>query len=238
MIGRSIIFALSLFVATSAFSEDFPSDPTHVTSLSQVEALEGTSLGAAGVEPRVLLPLALDLIKDFEKWRPNAYNDASNYCTIGYGHLVAKKSCSESADELSKFKRPLTETDGLALLTKDTTVARLDVQALVHTQQSDEEFGALTSFVFNIGGGNFSTSRMLKYLNNGDDGALKEFPKWIKSKGQVLEGLIIRRACEASLFKAQLSYGLDHKFHRDDCGSLGAAPGSETLIDVTIGEKP
>jgi hypothetical protein len=78
MTGRKITFVLSFFVATSAFSEDFPSDPTHVTSLSQVEALEGTSLGAAGVQPRVLMPLALDLIKDFEKWRPNAYNDASN----------------------------------------------------------------------------------------------------------------------------------------------------------------
>jgi lysozyme len=122
---------------------------------------------------------------------------------------------------------------------EDTATARLDVQALVHTQPSDEEFGALTSFVFNVGGGNFSTSKILKYINNNEnDGAAREFPKWIKSKGQILEGLVIRRACETSLFKAQLGYGEDHKFHRDDCGSLGAAPSTESLIDITIGEKP
>src|SRR5262249_12763732 len=124
-------------------------------------------------------------------------------------------------------------------LLKDTAIARLDVQALVHTQSSDEEFGALTSFVFNIGGTNFSTSKMLKNINNDEnDGAAKKIPKWIKSKRKILEGLIVRRNCEASLFKAQLNYGKDHKFHRDDCGSLGAAPGTELLIDVNTGEKP
>ena len=239
MMWRETTFALVLLAGAPAFGEDFPSDPTHVTSLAQVEAQEGTSLGAAGLRPRALMPLALDLIKDFEQWRPDAYNDASTYCTIGYGHLIAKKPCSESSDELDKFTRPLTETAGLDLLTKDTVIVRLDIQTLVRAQLSDEEFGALTSFVFNVGAGNFSTSKMLKYINNNEnDGAAKELPKWIKSKGQILEGLVIRRACEASLFKAQLAYGPDHKFHRDDCGSLGAAPSTESLIDITIGEKP
>ena len=123
MTGRQITFALTLLFVTPALSEDFPSDPTHMTSLAQVEALEGTSLGAAGVQPRQLMPLALDLIKDFERWRPNAYNDASNYCTIGYGHLIAKKPCSESSVELSKFTRPLTEANGLDLLMRDTVAS-------------------------------------------------------------------------------------------------------------------
>jgi lysozyme len=61
---------------------------------------------------------------------------------------------------------------------RDTVIARLNVQALVRVQPTDEEFGALTSFVFNIGGGNFSTSKMLKYINNNEnDGAIREFPK-------------------------------------------------------------
>jgi hypothetical protein len=59
VIGRKITFALTLFVATPVFSEDFQSDPTHVTSLAQVEALEGNSLGAAGAQPRILMPLHL-----------------------------------------------------------------------------------------------------------------------------------------------------------------------------------
>jgi lysozyme len=171
------------------------------------------------------MPLAVDLIKDFEKWKPLPYNDAHIYCTIGYGHLIVKKPCASSGEELKQFSRPLDLVIGLKLLDKDTGIARLSVQRLVFVALSDEQFGALTSFVFNVGSQNFATSKLRKYINNQEfEGAVHEFGKWIKSGDQILDGLITRRACEASLFKGILSYGNDGKFHRDDCESLGAAP--------------
>jgi lysozyme len=232
-----ILFPLVL-ASTSASAEDFRSDPTHITSLSQVEALENGSLGAAEVGVRVLMALALDLIKDFEGWVPRPYNDASAYCTIGYGHLIARKPCARSPQELEQFAPPLSEADGLALLNKDTAIARSAVQRLVTQPLTDEQFGALTSFIFNVGIANFETSSLRRYINNGeDDQAAPQFARWIMSGGKIIDGLIIRRACEAGLFQGVLVYEADHKFHRDDCGALGAAPEASALIDIAVGEQ-
>jgi lysozyme len=220
-----------------ATAQTFPSLPDHLTSLIQEEKLGDEGLGIAEIKARLLLPLALDLIKDFEKWVPNAYDDASMFCTIGYGHLIAKKSCASSMAELEQFTPPLSVSAGSNLLDKDTTIARIAVKNLVTEPLNDEQFGALTSFVFNVGSKNFANSTMLKYLNNGEyPGAAKQFARWISSKGKPLDGLITRRACEASLFTGKLAYGVDNKFHRDDCETLGAVPPTESLIDIETGE--
>ena len=76
------------------------------------------------------MALALDLIKEFEAWRPQAYNDASLFCTIGYGHLIAKKPCAGSAAELQQFDQPLSLEAGLAQLDLDTAIARLAISGL------------------------------------------------------------------------------------------------------------
>lgn len=181
--------------------------------------------------------MALDIIKDFEKWMPNPYNDSANYCTIGYGHLISKKECSKSEKEISTYKIPLSLDFGLSILESDTKHARLSVQQHVTTQLTDEQFGALTSFIFNIGSGAFSKSTMLKYLNNEEyDSAEIEFNRWIVAGGKVSNGLISRRACERALFRGDISYRADGKFHREDCEQLGVGNGTENPIDITIGE--
>jgi lysozyme len=233
----SVLLPVFLLIINEASAEDFPSDLAHVTSRAQEEVLDGQSLGAAAQgSARLLMPLAIDLIKDFEKWKANPYNDASRYCTIGYGHLIAKTACANLAAELTQFTPPLAMTAGLKLLDEDTKIARLAVQSLVHVPLSDEQFGALSSFVFNVGSQSFAGSKMVKFLNNSEyEAALKEFPKWVKSKNQILDGLITRRACESALFKGDLP--ANKAFNRDDCGSLGAAPRVEDLIDIDVGEK-
>jgi len=79
---------------------------------------------------------------------------------------------------------------------------------------NQDMFDALVSLVFNIGSGNFSSSALLKKINEnsflaGDDamkreGAIKEieeeFLKWNKSGGAVLDGLTKRRQDEADRF--------------------------------------
>jgi lysozyme len=224
--------------AKTAVAQQYPVDPGHVTSGAQVEALNYPALGAAGTVPRSLVRVALNLIKDFEAWVPTAYNDASQYCTLGYGHLIALKPCESSQTELSKFTIPLAEADGLALLDTDTTKVRTRIRKLVKVDLNDEQFGALTSFVFNIGDGNFETSTLLAYLNEGNyKAAEKQFGRWIVSKKQVLNGLISRRACEAALFGGRLEYEADNVFGRASCSSLGAAPSGMTLIDIESGEN-
>lgn len=66
---------------------------------------------------------------------------------------------------------------------------------------SQNQFDALVSLVYNIGETAFSNSTLLKKLNAKDyQGAADQFPRWNKGGGQVLKGLVRRRADERDLF--------------------------------------
>ena len=232
-----LLFFLFACSANAGWAQDFPFRPDHLTSGSQLETLGSQNLGAAGASVRKLPSLALDLIMDFEDWVPNPYDDAAHYCTIGFGHLIVKKPCKSAASELMQFKVPLSDDDGIKLLGEDTAIAGPSVQQFVHRPLSDEQFGALSSFVFNVGGKNFSKSRLLEYINNDEyPGAAKEFHRWIKAGGEISNGLIARRNCEAALFSGKLNYPPGKKFARADCSSLGAAPEVVDLIDIRVGQ--
>ncbi|OTP97242.1 glycoside hydrolase [Gilliamella apicola] len=61
-------------------------------------------------------------------------------------------------------------------------------------------FDAAVSITFNCGCANMRTSTMFKCLNNGDyRAACYEFPRWNKSNGIVLNGLVKRREQEKLL---------------------------------------
>jgi lysozyme len=151
------VFLACVAISTPCLAGDFPVISDHVTSKIQLETIESDSLGVAGSPARSLIPIAFDLIKYFESWIPMPYNDASMFCTIGYGHLIDKFPCSQCGAKLSKFNPPppLNIDTGNHLLDQDTSKARLAIQNSVHVLLSDEQFGALTSLVFNIGGENF-----------------------------------------------------------------------------------
>lgn len=61
-----------------------------------------------------------------------------------------------------------------------------------------EMMPALISFTFNVGSGNYCTSTMAKLANTGDYvSACKQLYRWVYAGGQVLPGLVRRRAAEA-----------------------------------------
>ena len=208
----------------------------HITSQLLVEQF-GHPLGIADeqdVPP--LTSLALDLVKDFEQWKPEAYDDAAGFCTIGYGHLIALHPCSQT--QLGSFAAGLTQMQGSQLLDEDTLGARAAVHDLVTVPLSDNQFGALSSFVFNVGRRNFSQSTLLELLNSGDyDGAAAELPRWVKAGGQVLQGLVDRRSCEEWLFLGRLHYNQQGRFERASCEALGVATNSGALVDIETGER-
>ena len=215
------------------------SQADHVTSRVQEEAISGEGLGIT--ETGVLRkpqPYAFSLIEDFEAWIPKPYDDASRYCTIGYGHLIAKSPCASARDQVMRFANPLGKKDGEILLDNDTALASKSISKWVQINLNDQQFGALVSFVFNVGSDNFSRSSMLQYVNSGNfEAAARQFGRWVKSKNKVLDGLVSRRACEAALFTGKIPVGNVSTFSRSSCSSLGAAPDSGDLIDVEIGEK-
>ena len=65
-------------------------------------------------------------------------------------------------------------------------------------------FNALVSFTYNVGYGAFKSSTLLKYVNKKQfTKASKEFKKWNKCGGKVLNGLVKRRLLEQTEFERQ-----------------------------------
>lgn len=146
----------------------------------------------------------LHLIKTAEGLELEAYPDPGSGgapWTIGHGHtgpevyegLVWTPEQAEQAlrDDVARFE--------------------CDVASLVTVPINQNQFDALVSFAFNVGSDidsddaaeGLGDSTLLKKLNAGDyQGAADEFPKWNKSCGQVMNGLVTRRAAERELFLA------------------------------------
>ena len=77
------------------------------------------------------------------------------------------------------------------------------VNNLVTVGLNQNQFDAMVSWVYNLGGGNLKASTLLKVLNSGDyAGVPEQMLRWNKAGGKVLEGLTRRRQAEADLFGA------------------------------------
>ncbi|MBX5160414.1 lysozyme [Rhizobium sp. NZLR8] len=234
-------FALIFAQALSVGAQDKIIPDDWVPSLLQMEQVEGSLPGAADetVPPRKVVKIAIGLIKSFEGWAPDVYDDPVGYCTIGWGHLIAKKRCATVADfNLGEYSPRLSAQKGNELLLRDTRPARATIQNLVKTRLNNRQFGALTVFVYNIGATNFSRSTMLKHLNTGRyDLAAREFRRWVHAKGVVLDGLVRRRNCEYELFRGNGTLLDNGKFDTSVCDSITSfAANDADAIDVNVGE--
>jgi lysozyme len=86
-------------------------------------------------------------------------------------------------------------------LSQDVAWAEEAVRTKVKVKLTQNQFDALVSFVFNVGATNFSTSTLLKRLNEGRyQEAANELLRWVRQKGIVLRGLQNRRREERALF--------------------------------------
>jgi len=141
--------------------------------------------------PTKLSKKGAEFIARFEGFIAKPYQDAVGVWTIGFGHTSG----------VGPHSKRITKAQGLALLQADAAVAARAVRDLVDVRLNQKQFDALVSFTFNLGGGALAESTLLKKLNKGDyRGAQAEFGKWVHAGGQVLPGLVTRRAAEARLF--------------------------------------
>jgi lysozyme len=75
------------------------------------------------------------------------------------------------------------------------------VTSVVHVPINDNQFSALVSFCYNVGGANLKSSTLLTKINDGDyRGAADQFLRWDKAAGKVMPGLSARRLKERSVF--------------------------------------
>lgn len=132
----------------------------------------------------------LALVKRWEGLRLEAYLDSAAVWTIGYGHTGEVRP-----------GQTITEAEAERLLRADLATAEAAVVRLVTVPLTDGQFGALVSFVFNVGQGAFAGSTLLRRLNAGEyDAVPGELARWNRAGGRVLQGLANRRAAEAGLW--------------------------------------
>lgn len=145
---------------------------------------------------RTINSSGIDLIKHFESLRLKAYQDSVGIWTIGWGHTGLTHK-----DGTVYEGREITEDKAVALLKQDLKTFEEEVDKCVAADLNDNQFSALVSFAFNLGGTNLRKSTLLKKLNGEQPfNASKEFKKWSKAGGKRLGGLVRRRISERNLF--------------------------------------
>ena len=139
----------------------------------------------------------LELIKSFEGFYSKPYLDPIGIPTIGYGATYYPDK-----RKVTMKDKPLTEKEASDLLRVMMTNYENDVKRLVKRELNQNQFDALVSFTYNLGGANLGKSTLLKKVNaNPCDKTIKdEFLKWNKAGGKVLNGLTRRRNAEAELY--------------------------------------
>ena len=144
----------------------------------------------AGATP--VIDEALTLIKTYEGFRSVTYVCPGGVKTIGYGQtdksLVSKGRISEAEAEQ-------------ALL---TAIVQLNNWIIENhkVKLTDTQRAALISLIYNIGKGAYSKSNLKKCIDAGKPYTTihKEWSEWRKAGGQILSGLVKRRAAELAVY--------------------------------------
>ncbi len=136
----------------------------------------------------------IELIKQHEGLRLQAYKCPGGVWTIGYGH---------TKDVSSGMSIDRTTADELL---KDDLRTCEDCLNSLNLSVNQNQFDALVSFIFNVGIGNFKKSTLLLKvrINPDDNSIMDEFLKWVYSRGKVLPGLQRRRLAEVKLYYSNL----------------------------------
>jgi len=136
----------------------------------------------------------LDIIKHHEGFSSKVYICPAGYPTIGYGHLILSHE---------DFGEGITKLQAEDLLRHDVRIAEHAVLRLITVPLTDNQFNALVSFTFNLGGGALQRSTLRRVINRGNHaGVPQQLMRWVWANGRKLNGLIRRRKDEAALYQA------------------------------------
>lgn len=169
-----------------------PSPATLVGAVQRIP-IESLSISKKGI----------DFIKGWEKVGLKPYDDSEGYCTVGWGHLIAKKNCSELINEpsLKPFKGGITQATADILMKEDIQQTEDAVKARVQVPLFQQEYDALVSLIFNLGGFK-KCPKLLSKLNTGDYSSCCDEFADITNGGT--SGLVKRRKAEINIFRNEV----------------------------------
>jgi lysozyme len=141
----------------------------------------------------------IDLIKKFEGCKLYAYRDSVGIATIGYGHIKGVK-----------MGMSITQQQAETFLKDDIKPVETSLNGM-GINYTQGQFDALTSWIFNLGQGNFKSSTMYKYIvaRKSDLEITDQMVKWHNAGGKPLIGLKKRRCDEANMFLGRDVYYVD-----------------------------
>ena len=125
----------------------------------------------------------LQLIESFEGLRLTSYQDSVGVWTIGYGHTLGVKP-----------GQTITQQQAQAFLQQDLSIAEGAVNQK-NLPVNGNQFAALVSFTFNLGGGNLN-----KLMKNGLAAVPDRILLFDHAGGKALPGLTRRRQAERALY--------------------------------------
>jgi lysozyme len=153
------------------------------------------------MHPKATSQTGVNLIKSFEGLHKvaedgmvHSYRCVAGKWTIGYGSTKGVRSGMR-----------ITKEEAEARLREDLKWCEDTVKRNVEVPLTQNQFDALVSLIFNIGGPNFQSSTLLKKLNKGLYAEVPEqMMRWNKARVEgeltVVRGLTRRRTAEAALF--------------------------------------
>lgn len=137
-------------------------------------------------------PAGVAFIKQFEGLELHSYQCQAGVWSIGYG---------TTGPDIGPGML-ITKQEADRLFERDLAYFEQGVRDYLKVRVNQNEFDALVSFAYNIGLGAFSSSTLLRLLNDGSTKTIvaAEFIRWINADGKPSEGLKNRREKEKQLF--------------------------------------
>ena len=138
-----------------------------------------------------------DLIKQFEGCKLKAYKCPAGLWTISWGLTFYPDGTKIKEGDV------ITQQQAEDYFNQVVDAFAKQVDVLVKSNVTANNFSAIVSFAFNVGMGNFRRSTLLRKVNaNPKDPSIKaEFMKWTRANNVVLKGLVRRREAEAKLYE-------------------------------------
>ena len=133
------------------------------------------------------------LIKKFEGCKLQSYLCSADVWTLGFGHTRGVKD----GDSCTQEQAEQTLVDDLFEFEKY-------VHKHVNVALDQNQFDALVAWTFNLGPTNLRESTLLKRVNEERFSDVPtEIRRWNRAGGEVVQGLVRRRAAEALLWEGK-----------------------------------